>query len=122
MNLWKLSKTTTKFLLTRLIRGMTVTFIMARLIVIISTHTPHTRHDCQMPKRRPVYGRFLLTRLIRGMTVLGDSGNKLMAFLLTRLIRGMTPSLVSKLPQIIFLLTRLIRGMTGFTAMRIMQH
>ena len=36
--------------------------------VIISTHTPHTRHDGTIPGSVPTNDVFLLTRLIRGMT------------------------------------------------------
>ena len=44
-----------QFLLTRLIRGMTGKEIGTLLIPIISTHTPHTRHD------RKIYEHFTIT-------------------------------------------------------------
>ena len=38
------------FLLTRLIRGMTLLFLLCPTSSAISTHTPHTRHDGKVRK------------------------------------------------------------------------
>ena len=35
-----------KFLLTRLMRGVTSSFKLMPLVPVISTHTPHARRDC----------------------------------------------------------------------------
>ena len=65
-----------QFLLTRLIRGMTLPQMHRPRQLLISTHTPHTRHDSFPRKSRTRYSKFLLTRLIRGMTDCDGFGMK----------------------------------------------
>ena len=56
-----------KFLLTRLMRGVTTTSPTLKLVLIISTHTPHARRDVSLLDKL-VSLPFLLTRLMRGVT------------------------------------------------------
>ena len=57
-----------KFLLTRLMRGVTPTSKKAIEEYDISTHTPHARRDIVLSTALGAYGIFLLTRLMRGVT------------------------------------------------------
>ena len=56
------------FLLTRLMRGVTDRHHREARAIHISTHTPHARRDLKRPTRRQNADRFLLTRLMRGVT------------------------------------------------------
>ena len=102
-----------KFLLTRLLRGVTATNTDARSFIVISTHTPLTRRDVPGGQAVPGAWRFLLTRLLRGVTSgsaflyqasldfyshasyeawhrNGCPNCRMFLFLLTRLLRGVT--------------------------------
>ena len=60
--------TTFGFLLTRLMRGVTLTPLSEPAFGKISTHTPHARRDCVKGYTKTVEITFLLTRLMRGVT------------------------------------------------------
>ena len=66
---------TLKFLLTRLMRGVTVSrLIFFFCFQAISTHTPHARRD-ERWACGPAEVEFLLTRLMRGVTTILQGGN-----------------------------------------------
>ena len=81
-----------RFLLTCLLRGMTVVMVVFAQPPLVSTHMPLARHDVT---GAPVLGhvdRFLLTCLLRGMTTIFHTLLLISSFLLTCLLRGMTNS------------------------------
>ena len=74
---WKCSKPHTKivFLLTRLLRGVTIQLNGLFNDFFISTHTPLTRRDNRVIANFPIATKFLLTRLLRGVTLLGSKAS-----------------------------------------------
>ena len=56
------------FQLTRLMRGVTITFRYSNYEIDISTHTPHARRDIFRMARNVRHSEFQLTRLMRGVT------------------------------------------------------
>ena len=58
-----------RFLLTRLMRGVTIKTPARQQVGGISTHTPHARRDMIQRKSYRVPA-FLLTRLMRGVTLI----------------------------------------------------
>ena len=79
-----------RFLLTRLMRGVTEHLKSVHISVCISTHTPHARRDLFNKVYYFRDGLFLLTRLMRGVTCFGNQQLCKPKFLLTRLMRGVT--------------------------------
>ena len=91
MTVWKISAADScEFLLTCLLRGMT-----------------------WRSKRKQWRDKFLLTCLLRGMTVFVLLDKTAFPFLLTCLLRGMTRRARRRLSRPAFLLTCLLRGMTN---------
>ena len=87
------------FLLTCLLRGMTISFPNSQLLHYVSTHMPLARHDKNALYSYGDKRKFLLTCLLRGMTPLARYHfQEILRFLLTCLLRGMTCS--SKSPYI----------------------
>ena len=125
-----------KFLLTRLMRGVTLLHKLWLFCYHISTHTPHARRDTFSAWQYATLTIFLLTRLMRGVTfykseVIQDAiisthtphaRRDLLAVVsyLPVVISTHTPharrdlSCLSVLPVLLlFLLTRLMRGVTA---------
>ena len=101
------------FLLTCLLRGMTMMLRMRNSLTSVSTHMPLARHDFFHTFLNLREGLFLLTCLLRGMTCPYHSAYlRKYAFLLTCLLRGMTKSETEHAALFVFLLTCLLRGMT----------
>ena len=110
-----------KFLLTRLMRGVTPScrllppfddfyshasceaWQMAGDLQFtlwnISTHTPHARRDHLLVCFVHLLNPFLLTRLMRGVTSSRHSYSYIISFLLTRLMRGVTPVTALSAPK-----------------------
>ena len=125
------------FLLTCLLRGMTISPLLNHFYPAVSTHMPLARHDLKQCDQVKRHTEFLLTCLLRGMTVAGFAANITSGFLLTCLLRGMTRRIENMLGASIvsthmplarhdyfprlslcpfqFLLTCLLRGMTHST-------
>ncbi len=64
--------------------------------ITISTHTPHARRDVPCPLPASFGGLFQLTRLMRGVTVSVITTRVYGLFQLTRLMRGVTVSVDGK--------------------------
>ena len=101
-----------RFLLTRLLRGVTIGVAKLTVYHWISTHTPLARRDPQGLSCVPHKRAFLLTRLLRGVTRRSIQLLCPFKFLLTRLLRGVTRCRNVCVLQKLFLLTRLLRGVT----------
>ena len=125
---------TAKFLLTRLMRGVTLIRHHQMYLFAISTHTPHARRDIKKiplpaptgisthtpharrdnPINTHVIGdaKFLLTRLMRGVTCIirQTMGTATISTHTPHARRDMNFGNVSR--NDIFLLTRLMRGVT----------
>ena len=102
-----------RFLLTRLMRGVTLVICVLTSMLIISTHTPHARRD---EIHRAARFLFLIisthTPHARRDDMAVHAERKQQQFLLTRLMRGVTPHLPQSYTKKTFLLTRLMRGVT----------
>ena len=131
------SKSSSSFLLTRLMRGVTTPSGMLICVNAISTHTPHARRDKRKTRCFPRPKGFLLTRLMRGVTYTGAclradkvisthtpharrDSPKLNYLALCAKISTHTPHARRDTGRkhvqnhvIIFLLTRLMRGVTS---------
>ena len=88
MMFWQL----VKFLLTRLMRGVTEHITPAARMVAISTHTPHARRDLR--ERIKTADRIISTHTPHARRDYTENGfiNCENEFLLTRLMRGVTES------------------------------
>ena len=102
-----------QFLLTRLLRGVTRLSQHRPCTYCISTHTPLARRDCSSCSSIVILALFLLTRLLRGVTFIGVYIRWGYGFLLTRLLRGVTCGTGVRFVILKFLLTRLLRGVTS---------
>ena len=126
---------TTKFQLTHLLRGATVTTLQFFDVVIISTHAPLARCDCifiRLPLHTPDFNSrtscevrrvpprqsrsrlgFQLTHLLRGATCASVCSSWIaLSFQLTHLLRGATPPSGVLQFCVKFQLTHLLRGAT----------
>ena len=101
-----------KFLLTRLLRGVTAPFAKAISCRYISTHTPLARRDKDAGFSCETFVISTHTPLARRDCPDSAANVHPYLFLLTRLLRGVTAAVFLLLCFRKFLLTRLLRGVT----------